>query len=359
MFQLRIGEKTLQTFADFRDYSCSSTAWEKSAVDFCREWMIGISFFTLKTSGSTGVPKIIEINRGQMEASSKATQAFFNTNSKTKILNVLNAEYIAGKMNLVRGMVWDCPVMLVPPSNQPINEETIRFEPDFITLVPSQIDTLLDSKKDLSRFKQILIGGAPINDALKIKIIDAGISAWQTYGMTETVSHIALAKISKEELIYEALPNVMLGTNSEGALWIDSPMSDSIQIQTNDLVKLLSPHSFQWLGRADFVINSGGVKIHPELLEKRIEPAVHSFFPVSRFLLWGEKDRLLGEKLVLIIESTQDLLKATQLMVRLKKELPKFEIPKFIYFNLNFYSSETGKILREKTAEKSLQRNDF
>lgn len=353
MFQLRIGEKILQTFADFRDYSCSDSAWEKPAIAFCMQWLLGVTYFSLQTSGSTGVPKRIEINKNQMLASAKATQSFFETGPDIRMLNVLNVEYIGGKMNLVRAMVWDCPIMLVPPSNQPIDEAVYSFSPDFITVVPSQMETMLKERIKLNSFKQILIGGAPINEKLKEKIVKSGLPAWQTYGMTETVSHVALAKISASDLVYQALPKVEIGTSSEGTLWLKSGMSDNQKIQTNDLVKILGQSSFSWLGRADFVINSGGIKLHPDLLEKEIDPIFQSLFPSEKFFFWGEKDQFLGEKLVLFIESEEDSLKSDKLLAKLKASLPKYQIPKKVYFCENFDYSPSGKILRSKTASKN------
>lgn len=350
MFQLRIGEKTLQTFADFRDYSCPDSAWEKPAIAFCMEWLLGVTYFSLQTSGSTGVPKKIEINKDQMLASAKATQGFFETGSDTRILNVLNVEYIGGKMNLVRAMVWDCPIILVPPSNQPIDEAVNSFCPDFITVVPSQMETMLREQVKLDGFKQILIGGAPISDELKEKIVKSGLPTWQTYGMTETVSHVALARISASDLIYQVLPKVEIGISSEETLWVKSGMSDNQKIQTNDLVEILDQTSFSWIGRADFIINSGGIKLHPDLLEKGISPIIQSLFPSAKFFFWGEKDQFLGEKLVLFIESEEDSLKSEKLIAKLKALLPKYQTPKKVYFRENFDYSPSGKILRSTTA---------
>ena len=350
MFQLRIGEKILQSFTDFRDYSCTESEWEKSAIDFCKEWLLGITYFSLQTSGSTGLPKKIEINKNQMLASAKATQNFFGTGPDTRILNTLNVNYIGGKMNLVRAMVWNCPILLVPPSNQPINEATQNFYPDFISLVPSQIETMLKEKVKLDGFKQILIGGAPVNDELKALIYESGIPAWQSYGMTETVSHIALARISNTDLIYQTLPKVEIGTSTEGTLWLKSPMSNHQKIQTNDLVEILDQFSFRWLGRADFIINSGGIKIQPEHLEKEAEPIIQALFPSSRFFFWGEKDRFFGEKLVLFLESEKDLSKSKKLISELKAFLPKYQMPKEVYFCENFDYSPSGKLNRSLTA---------
>src|SRR5690606_30000600 len=126
-------------------------------------------------------------------------------------------------------------------------------------------------------------------------LTENGIHAWQTYGMTETVSHIALARIAKEQLVYTTLPGVEIGLDMRGALWVKSPMSGVEKVQTNDLVELKTDKHFVWLGRTDFVINSGGIKLHPELLEQKLEPLVHKFFPGSKFFFFGEKNERLGQ----------------------------------------------------------------
>lgn len=182
---------------------------------------------------------------------------------------------------LVRAMVWDCPIWLIEPKSNPFSDLDNDISPDFVAMVPLQVETCLGDPKALIKLKKIshlIIGGAPLSQSLKSQLIENKISAWQTYGMTETVSHIALAKIDKGELEYQTLPNVEIGQDSRGTIWIKSPMSGPEQIQTNDLVELTSETSFKWQGRVDFVINSGGVKFHPELLEKQSEVIIDAFF---------------------------------------------------------------------------------
>ncbi len=350
MFQLTFENQLVRNLSDFELNLSDLPPFTRAAFSFCREWQSGKEDFAQYTSGSTGQPKAIQLSRIQLIESAKATGAFFHTNSDTKLLCCLNPEYIAGKMMLVRALVWDCPIWLVEPSSNPLKE--LDFVPDLVAMVPLQVEKSLQDPDSLSKLKQIphlLIGGAAISEKLKQDLHEAGIQAWQTYGMTETVSHIALAKIHLGNLNYQLLPGVQIGTDDRGTLWVKSPMSGPDKIQTNDLIELNSENSFYWLGRIDFMVNSGGVKLHPELIEQKAEKAIQDLFQSSRFFFFGEKDTLLGERLVLIIEHSPDPEAAQKLMQKLSTVLGKYEVPKAIYFNPTFALTPNGKVNRRET----------
>lgn len=350
MFQLHLGTQIFSKSTDFeRDFS-DLPEHAKVALTFCHAWLLGEKNFVQQTSGSTGVPKKIELSREQMQASALATGVFFNTNQTTQLLCCLSPEYIAGKMMLVRAMVWNCPIWLVEPSGNPLDR--ISFVPDFVAMVPLQVEKVMqdpESLKALRRINYLIIGGAQISEKLKQDLIKNNVQAWQTYGMTETVSHIALAKINEAELAYETLPGVEIGQDERGALWVKSPMSGPYKIQTNDLVELKSESSFFWFGRADFVVNSGGIKLHPELLEQKAEATIQQFFPGSEYFFFGEKDEKLGEKLVLIVERRENLEESQRLLKQLRAILSQYEVPKTIYFSDSFAKTANGKINRPLT----------
>ncbi|WP_051287268.1 AMP-binding protein [Algoriphagus mannitolivorans] len=353
MFQLQFENQIFKSRADFKSNVDHLPPFVQEAINFCTEWMEGKHDFSQQTSGSTGTPKIISITRAQMESSAKATRDFFQINSSDKLLCCLNTGFIAGKMMLVRAMIWNCPIRIVAPSSNPLEELSDEF--DFVAMVPLQVESCMLSSQSLykiRKIKNLIIGGAPISSKLQAEILSNRLNAWQTYGMTETVSHIALAKIERGDLSYQALPNVKIGQDERGALWVSAEMSKNQKIQTNDLVKLNSDHSFQWLGRADFVINSGGIKIFPEILEQRAESSINTIFPGSRFFFFGEKDNKLGEKVVLILEAEKNMEKSNLLLDRLKSILGRYESPKEIYFCPEFSRTENGKINRKSTFER-------
>lgn len=353
MFQLRIGQNVFQNPEDFSGEREGFSDIEKAAINFCKSWLAGNETFFQQSSGSTGTPKTIELHRDQMIASATATGDFFNVNESTRLLCCLNPTYIAGKMMLVRAMVWNCEIDLTEPSSDPLRKITEENLPDFVAMVPLQVQTILedsDSLEKLRKIKHIIIGGAPLSEKLKSQITSNRINAFQTYGMTETVSHIALANIGSGTLMYQTLKNVEIGQDERGALWVKSPMSGPERIQTNDLVELKSGNSFVWLGRADFVINSGGVKIHPELLEAKAESAITGLFPDSPFFFYGLKDPKLGEKLALFIQSDpNNSEKAKLLQKKLKLKLDRFEVPKEIHLMPKFEITSSGKLDRIKT----------
>jgi O-succinylbenzoic acid--CoA ligase len=253
-------------------------------------------------------------------------------------------------MMLVRAMVWDCEIHLVEPSANPLMDMENKF--DFVAMVPLQVQTCLENEKSLEKLRSItnlIIGGAPISGKLKSDLAKNGTKAWQTFGMTETVSHFALAEINSDELLYHLLPGVQIGQDSRGALWVKSKMSGPEPIQTNDLIELRSKNTFVWLGRVDFVVNSGGIKLFPELIEQKAEGVIEEIFPGISFFFCGEKDENLGEMLVLCLETAESSSRVKILKERFKDVLGKYELPKKIYFSPKFARTESGKINRLKT----------
>lgn len=320
------------------------------AFAFCRDWLAGQETFTQQTSGSTGAPKLQVLSRAQMEASAAATGAFFGTTTNEHLLCCLNPSYIAGKMMLVRALVWDCPITLVEPSSNPLQGLAEQFS--FVALVPLQVEALLAEEKCrklLQSIPHVLIGGAALPHKVQQELVHEGIRAWQSFGMTETVSHIALAPIEASELLYQALPGVSIGVNEQDCLWILSPMSGPEKIQTNDTIELRSKNTFAWLGRADFVVNSGGIKLFPEQLERRIASLLEEACPGSAYFLFGEKDSRLGEQLVLYVEGIEAENKRLALEAGLGQILGKYEFPKKIYFKASFAYTPTRKINRHAT----------
>lgn len=321
------------------------------AFAFCRDWLAGQETFTQQTSGSTGAPKLQVLSRTQMEASATATGDFFETTNSGHLLCCLNPAFIAGKMMLVRALVWDCPITLVEPSANPLL--SLEAEISFVALVPLQVEAILAKKKSrllLQAIPHVLIGGAAMPHKTQQGLVQQGICAWQSFGMTETVSHIALAPIEEGELVYQALPGVAIGINEQDCLWIQSPMSGSERIQTNDIIELRSKNTFAWLGRADFVVNSGGIKLFPEQLERRIAPLLEENCPGCAYFLFGENDGRLGEQLVLYVEGEVEEKKRVALEAGLGQILGKYEVPKKVYFKASFAYTPTRKINRHATA---------
>ena len=211
-------------------------------------------------------------------------------------------------------------------------------------MVPSQVVNILKetiSLTQLSKIENMIIGGAPLDGVTEKRIAETSLNAYATYGMTETLSHVALRKIGAEDS-YSALPGVTFLTDDRGCLKINVPHLSIKEVVTNDMVDLLSSTHFIWRGRFDNVINSGGVKIFPEEIEKLIAPYIK-----ERFYVIGAPDTLWGEICTLIIEDEEwSEEKQFLLLETLKQQLPKHKSPKQIKFIPKFAETYSGKVKR-------------
>ena len=237
---------------------------------------------------------------------------------------------------LVRAIILGLEMDLVSPKGNPIPNKHKVY--DFSAMVPLQVEHTLSQ---LNQIKKLIVGGAKIAPSLVNQLQNCDIKVYETYGMTETITHIAAKRIDED--YFQTLPNVTVNIDDRSCLIIDAPNILEEKIVTNDIVNLVSPTSFQWLGRYDNVINSGGVKLFPERIEEKLQEA----FSVP-FFIASESDEHLGEKVILVIESEEFPLAATIFDV-----LEKYEKPKKVYFTPNFTRTETGKINRIKTLKKS------
>ena len=312
----------------------SEEAWRHSIGEFIAQWLDETESIVVKTSGSTGEPKLISVSKQAMVLSAQKTIHFFSLEPRTRALLCLPASYIAGRMMLVRAFVGQWDLHFVQPNDLPeaLGDDSVY---DMAALVPLQLEQLLATGFNFSRIKTIIVGGAPCSNALRGSL--AGSNIWETYGMTETVSHIALRKMG--EAWFYPLQDVFLSVDARGCLCIDAPGITDSPLTTNDVVDLQPDGRFRFLGRADHVINSGGIKHFPEELEKKL--AVCLEVP---FVILGLPDALLGEKIVLVVEA--DVVDEAGILEKLKTLLDKYEIPKAVMALNPFPHTGNGKIDR-------------
>lgn len=320
--------------------------------EFMTEWFSDSGSISVKTSGSTGLPKEILLERRHMINSAKATASFFGLDTGSKVLHCLPLGYIAGRMMLVRAMIVGWEMDLVDASGTPeIGNKTY----DFSAMVPLQVQNSIEK---LGHIRSLIVGGGAVSDELKDKLSDLNTKIYATYGMTETVTHVALAPLNRaagiegQKTIFTALPEISFSRDSRSCLVIQAPNICKSEVVTNDIVKLISPTSFQWIARHDHVINSGGIKLMPELIEKKLRKLIH-----VPFFLGREEDESLGEQMVLVVESDEkyDLLSELKSFhAENPRLLLKFEIPRKVYFMNSFNYTETGKIQREQTMKQIL-----
>ncbi|MBL0685512.1 AMP-binding protein [Aquimarina mytili] len=323
--------------------------YEQEVGNFLMDWLNEKDYIIVQTSGSTGKPKKIKVFKQHMVNSAKATGKFFKAKEDTTALLCLPACYIAGKMMLVRAMVLGWKIDLIPPKTNPL--DTVYEQYDFCAMVPLQLDNSLNR---LHLIKKLIVGGGTVSEHLKELVQGLKTKVFETYGMTETVSHIAARRINpkkkdkKDIGFFRALPNITLSTDERNCLIIKAPQLNNETIITNDVVELKTYKKFLWKGRYDNVINSGGVKLYPEEIETKLQLLID-----HRFFISSLPDNTFGDKLVLIIESDFDKVAYLSLKEAIHNLniLNKFEIPKKIFFIPQFIETNNGKIQRSMTLD--------
>ncbi|RAK21731.1 O-succinylbenzoic acid--CoA ligase [Flavobacterium aquaticum] len=303
---------------------------------FLLDWLDDKETIELTTSGTTGVPKVITIKKQSMVHSAIATGNFFNLHPQDKALLCLPARYIAGKMMIVRAMMLGLELDIMVPSSH-LDDLLPHKAYDFVAIVPLQAENSLDK---LHQFKKIIIGGAKVSDDLASKLKNIKSDIYETYGMTETITHIAAKKIG--EAYFNVLEHVSISNDERNCLVIDAQSVSDEKVITNDIVEILNEKQFKWIGRYDNVINSGGIKLFPEQIEAKLASKID-----NRFFITSLPDDILGSKVVLVVEGSEQVIDTT-----IFNSLDKFEKPKEILFVSEFVETETKKINRIRTLKK-------
>ena len=326
-------EQTIFVFEQ-RKYSLQEILALKSAPDWLQTVQNQLIDFTstrnemeFHTSGSTGMPKRIVHQKTVLESSAKRTLDYFSLKPGDSAALILPAEFIGGSMMLVRALIGGLTLHLLPPKLA-VNEIP---NVDFLPCTPAQFKAALQNDV-LSDFNgAILLGGAPVGDIEPV----VGINIYVGYGMTETASHVALRPLT--EKVYSAVDGVEFSTR-EGALVIDAPHLGVKELQTNDLVRLIDPHSFEFIGRLDDVINSGGLKIHPAVLES------HFHSNGCGVCISSVADEVYGEAVVIVVEGEVSESRVKNLL----KDVPRNQQPKFILSADRLPFLESGKLDRNE-----------
>lgn len=308
---------------------------------FLKEWFSASPTLRLHTSGSTGVPKEIIVCKVQMLQSAKSTCDFFTLKKEDKALLCLPLEYIAGKMMVVRALYAGLDIYPVEPDGHPLAHTDIPF--DFAAMVPLQVHNSLqneEEKQRLSRIKHLIIGGGAIDQTLEKELKAFPNAIYSTYGMTETLSHIALRRISGAESssYYTPLPSVGLTLSEDNRLIVDAPLLADKPFITNDIAELRPDSSFRIIGRIDNVINSGGIKIQIEEVEQVLQPHITGNFAITSI-----PHPKLGEAIILMIEESDDPVYVEKTIRQL---LPRHQQPILIHIAGAIPQTGNGKIDR-------------
>ena len=308
---------------------------------FIEEWNNDSEYVEVKTSGSTGEPKRMMVEKRRMLNSARITCDFLGLKDGDTALLCMSTDYIAGKMMIVRSIERGLKLVEVEPCGHPLDSTLCHI--DFAAMVPMQVYNSLqvpEEKERLMAIRHLIIGGGAIDDAMEAELRTFPNAVWSTYGMTETLSHIALRRISGPEASEWYIPfhTVKLSTTDEGCLVIDAPEVCADILTTNDIVELKPDGRFRVLGRKDNVICSGGIKIQIEEVERELKPYVRVPYIISK-----KKDEKFGEIVVLLTEGDTDEARAV-----CEKYLPKYHRPKLYQHVDQIPLTETGKPARKK-----------
>ncbi len=335
---LIIGEKKISFDEFLKSDQVNDTSEFTALRTFLIEWKNDKPNIKLQTSGTTGPPKTISAPKTQLIKSANRTNEFFNLSKSSILFQCLPLSFIAGKLMVIRTLISGGTLVSIFPSINPLkNIKKIKLS--FAAFTPHQIVSILkddESAKTLSKIDNVIIGGSKLNLSLENKLIDLKVNAYETYGSTETYTHVALRKIGEQ--FFQSMNTIFLSQHKNGCLIIKGDSFLSKAILTNDYVALKSTTSFKWLGRSDNIINSGGIKCSPELIETAIEESMSNDFCVS-----SVPDETLGEKIVVVISNKEVPPTKNQFT-----NVPKGLVPKgFIRIN-ELPKTESNKVKRNE-----------
>lgn len=335
------------------------TAYERQTLCFCRRWLCGEDIFFLRTSGSTGQPKLIGLNRAQMIASAHLTGEALGLRRGDEALVCLPTNYIAGLMMLVRGFELGLSLIVITPRRNPLAGFSDDIAIAFTSLTSLQLQEILSATPEkrvvLNRMRAVLVGGSPIPEAVLKQIETLEVPVFHSYGMTETVSHVALKRLNGPSASEYFIPlkGVKTGLSSQGCLTISSVLTENQTLVTNDLVDLRTDGSFRWLGRIDNVINSGGIKIQAESVELVLARLFQTFsngaLSARRFFVGPLDHPEFGQAVVAVIEGqplSQEMVAEIRVQLLKSKLLTDYEIPRYYCFLPRLVETATGKINR-------------
>lgn len=324
--------------------SSEKKKWEKDVYQFIADFFDDSDIVIQKTSGTTGPAKEYALKKSAMVASAQITLDYLEIPVVSNALLCLPVDYIAGKMMIVRAIVGQLNLLLVEPSGIPVLNT--RQNIALCAMVPMQAFNIFNNYDMLQSLEVLLIGGAELRPELEEMLQSINIRVYETFGMTETYSHIALRKISGDdkEDCFIVLGGVEIKTDNRNCLVVKTEYLED-EVVTNDIVELIDSKHFKWRGRYDNLINSGGKKIHPEVIEKQLEYQL--LFPTA---ILGLEDEILGHKVVLVTEKKYCHDKEI-LEKRLREILPPHYVPKEIILVDEIPHSDTFKIDRKKLIE--------
>ncbi len=326
------------------------TAYQKMVVDKVEWWFSTSDQIKISTSGSTGIPKEIKLTRNQILSSIKHTIEYFNLQPEEKAFLPININFIGGLMMIFRCLESNMELDIIEPTSNPavfLSDNVYKIT----SMVPLQLETAFNEgyQKKLNQVDNIILGGGPVSKKLENIISNLDCDVFHSYGMTETASHIALRPLTKPlSDWFEVFPAIEIKQSTDGCLEIKGGVTNNQWLKSNDVV-YIENNKFKWLGRKDFIINSGGIKINPEMIEALLYDYLGSQI-ASNFIVGGIKDEQLGEKVAIIAtkgsSNVFDLRNINQYLI--DSGLDKYKLPKALLFLDYFDFTGSGKLDRKK-----------
>ncbi len=313
--------------------------WQIQNFKFVKEWLSDKDYIIVKTSGTTGKPKNIKLHKNTLVQSAINTGKALGLSKNNTSMLCLPSKYIAGKMMIVRAFVLGLDLICVQPTSVPEIDKNI----DFCAMTPMQVQGVIKQDiEKLSKIKTLIIGGAKVSRELKKILQSLPVKVYETYGMTETATHIALKSVNgknKSDYFQILSSSTRIDVDDRNCLTIDSSELGVRKLYTNDIVEIIDETHFKWLGRLDNVINSGGIKLIPEEIEEKINSIID-----TDFFVFPIEDQILGNALAIVIENT-----SSDAEIPFHLVLNRYQIPKKIYYLDSFCRTENGKIDRKTT----------
>ncbi len=342
------GKSKLQLFFEKR---YGEDSFHVDLSKFLSEWFDSSETISVQTSGSTGAPKKMQVEKKRMMNSAMLTVSFLNIQKGDTAQLCMPLKYIAGKMVVIRALVAELNLIPITPCGHPM--ETLPVAPTFSAMIPMQVYNSLQNPREcelLKQVKHLIIGGGSIDDSLSNALKYFPEAVWSTYGMTETLSHIALRKLSGKDasIWYTPLPEVNVSISDCGTLVIDAPKVSSQTLVTNDIAVFNERGQFRILGRKDNTINTGGVKVQIEQVEALLKPLLSTSFMITSI-----PDPKFGERIVLLLENSFNI--SFKTVHQAIDTLPPYWQPKEILYALQLPLTETGKPDRAKAKKLALE----
>jgi len=324
--------------------------WEQKILHFILDFLDPAEHIVQESSGTTGLPKEIHLYKSSMIRSALQTAKKFTLEKGHSALLCLPTDYIAGKMMIVRALVTGMDLVWIEPSACPVYTGNKIF--DLCAMVPLQVYNLIGRERPFSCIKNLLIGGSELSPELENHLRKFPAHIYETFGMAETCSHIAIRRINGRNAApwFTAMPGINISADPRGCLVIDASFLTH-RVITNDVIEIMRKNRFVWKGRIDNLINSGGIKINPEHLEKMIVEILG-----RELYIVGIPDIKLGQKLVMV--TTQPCLSREKktMLDALRGKLPSHHIPVEIIVLNSFPRNRALKIDRARLREEALKR---